>query len=343
MAVTIKKIAELAGVSAGTVDRALNNRGRVNPEVAKRIKEIASSLDYKPNRTARSLHIASKNLKIAVIMHTETNLFFKAVLDGVGKAAEEVGHNGVKVDILPGHGFDAHFQLAMIDKALAEGYNAIAIVPIVDDLIKAKLNELAKENYPVFLLTNTIDDTAFCEYIGCNYYEAGNLAAGLVNTILRATDKKVAFFSPTFHMLGHVRRYKGFIDNRELSDKGIKIDLIELDTHNEISSYKKALDYFNNNCIDIVIANSTGLNGGVLQALEESGLKENVRIIIYDYSEEIRPLMEDRTITACIDQSPAIQGYNVIMSAFNSLLLNSYPDRKTSFVPLNILIKESIQ
>ena len=37
MAGTIQQIAELAGVSRGTVDRALNNRGRINPEVANRI------------------------------------------------------------------------------------------------------------------------------------------------------------------------------------------------------------------------------------------------------------------------------------------------------------------
>ena len=36
MAGTIQQIAELAGVSRGTVDRALNNRGRINPEVAEK-------------------------------------------------------------------------------------------------------------------------------------------------------------------------------------------------------------------------------------------------------------------------------------------------------------------
>ena len=41
MAGTIKEIAEKAGVSRGTVDRALNNRGRINPEVAEKIKTIA--------------------------------------------------------------------------------------------------------------------------------------------------------------------------------------------------------------------------------------------------------------------------------------------------------------
>ena len=41
MAVTLKQIAEIAGVSRGTVDRALHNRGRVSPEVAARLRQIA--------------------------------------------------------------------------------------------------------------------------------------------------------------------------------------------------------------------------------------------------------------------------------------------------------------
>ena len=36
--VTMKKIAELCGVSRGTVDRALNGRGRVNAETAAMIR-----------------------------------------------------------------------------------------------------------------------------------------------------------------------------------------------------------------------------------------------------------------------------------------------------------------
>ena len=40
MGVTIQQIAEKAGVSRGTVDRALNNRGRISPEAEKKIRQI---------------------------------------------------------------------------------------------------------------------------------------------------------------------------------------------------------------------------------------------------------------------------------------------------------------
>lgn len=44
MPVTSQQVAEAAGVSRGTVYRALNNRGRINPEVADRIRRIAEDI-----------------------------------------------------------------------------------------------------------------------------------------------------------------------------------------------------------------------------------------------------------------------------------------------------------
>ena len=60
MAGTIKEIAEKAGVSRGTVDRALNNRGRVNPEVAERIFEIAREMNYQPKEKKRKYIIKER-------------------------------------------------------------------------------------------------------------------------------------------------------------------------------------------------------------------------------------------------------------------------------------------
>ena len=52
---TIQQIAELAGVSRGTVDRALNNRGRINPEVAKQIWQIADEIGYVPKHQRKTV------------------------------------------------------------------------------------------------------------------------------------------------------------------------------------------------------------------------------------------------------------------------------------------------
>ena len=83
--VTIKEIAQMAGVSRGTVDRVLNNRGRVSEENARRIREIARSLGYQPNKAGIALAAQKKKLKIGVILFGADNPFFQKVLDGYAR------------------------------------------------------------------------------------------------------------------------------------------------------------------------------------------------------------------------------------------------------------------
>ena len=54
MSITSKQLAELAGVSRGTVDRALNHRGGVRPSVQQRIEELARKYNYRPNRAGKA-------------------------------------------------------------------------------------------------------------------------------------------------------------------------------------------------------------------------------------------------------------------------------------------------
>ena len=53
--VTIKQIAELCGVSRGTVDRVLNNRGSVKPEKRQLVLDTARKLHYQPNPAGKAL------------------------------------------------------------------------------------------------------------------------------------------------------------------------------------------------------------------------------------------------------------------------------------------------
>ena len=59
MAGTMKQIAELSGVSRGTVDRVLNNRGRVRDEVAERVRQAAQELGYRTKTEKKSLRGAA--------------------------------------------------------------------------------------------------------------------------------------------------------------------------------------------------------------------------------------------------------------------------------------------
>ena len=68
MAITLNQIAEICGVSRGTVDRALHNKGNVRPAVAERIKAVANEYGYTPNRAGLALSRASHPIRIGVII-----------------------------------------------------------------------------------------------------------------------------------------------------------------------------------------------------------------------------------------------------------------------------------
>ena len=65
---TIKEIAELAGVSRGTVDRVLNHRGFVNADTEKKVLEIAGLLNYQPNKAGMALAAQKKKYVIGVLL-----------------------------------------------------------------------------------------------------------------------------------------------------------------------------------------------------------------------------------------------------------------------------------
>ena len=80
--VTIKKIAELCGVSRGTVDRVLNGRGRVKPETAEAVMNMVKQLGYKPNPAGKALAARRHRPIVGVILNSEGNAFFDEIIVG---------------------------------------------------------------------------------------------------------------------------------------------------------------------------------------------------------------------------------------------------------------------
>ena len=86
--VTLKDIAAALGVSTMAVSTALNNRGRLSPEMRKRICETARRMGYTPNAAARSLVTRSSSF-VGVLLPFLQNSFFSNIIAGIEKVAEE--------------------------------------------------------------------------------------------------------------------------------------------------------------------------------------------------------------------------------------------------------------
>ena len=211
MAVTLKQIAELAGVSRGTVDRALYNRGRVKPEVAERIRKIADDLGYQPNRAGKALAMTHRPMKLGVIAQATETPFMHLLRSGIDDAAREVSTMGCEVLIREGIGLDVDVQLQLIDELLAEDISGLAICPADDPRIKKKINALVDAGIPVVTFNADIDDTKRMCFVGQNSELAGRTCAGLVNAI--TNDGGLVLPISGYHYNhSHALRIHGFCD-----------------------------------------------------------------------------------------------------------------------------------
>ncbi len=91
MPVTAKEIAEMCGVSRGSVDRALNNRPGINPETRRKILETAQSLGYKPDFLAKSL-VTGKTNTIGVVVFDVSSHFFGQLVHAIETHARKSGY-----------------------------------------------------------------------------------------------------------------------------------------------------------------------------------------------------------------------------------------------------------
>ena len=89
--VTIKQVAEAAGVSAMTVSRVLNNRPDVSPQTRERVQQVIDELGYRPSAIARSL-IQGKSHTLGVVGFGLEYFGPSITLAGVERQAVELGY-----------------------------------------------------------------------------------------------------------------------------------------------------------------------------------------------------------------------------------------------------------
>lgn len=130
MGLSMRQLAELAGVSRGTVDRALNNRPGVAPASRDKILQLAREHGYRSNRAGRMLGQNKSPLKIGIQMPAYNNPFFQDVRAGIDQAARELSDFGLSVIWRTMPGYDAAAQVCQVQELLRAGVHGLALVPI---------------------------------------------------------------------------------------------------------------------------------------------------------------------------------------------------------------------
>jgi LacI family transcriptional regulator len=200
--VTLKLVADRAGVHMSTASRALNpaTRSMVLPSVAQKVHDAAKELGYRPDPVAASLRTGRSKLA-AILVPDISNSVFAPILSGASERLAIEGYTVIVADV----GSDNDKQLNIASGLLARRVDGFILATVSkDDPLVAFCLE---QNIPAVLvnraeaqsrLSSVVSDDelsmqiAVDHLVGLNHKAIGHIAG------------------PTQHSTGYLRR-RGFI------------------------------------------------------------------------------------------------------------------------------------
>jgi len=340
---TIKDIARMAGVSAGTVDRVLHKRGDVSKTSTDKVKKVLEEIDYHPNMFAIGLAAKRRYTIICLIPHFSEQDYWHSIVLGIERAMEEYGPLNINIQyIYYKHGneesyIEACHQLNDIQM------DAVLIAPIYKETTLSLLNELDKHQIPYAFIDHNIKDTNALIYIGQDSYESGYIAAKILMNDYRGEKEIVLFLNSTRNDQAELqmqRRLDGFMNYLTTEHEKVIIHDVILNKDNP-AGYKQILDAFFSRHPKVALG--AIFNSRVYQIgeyLRQSGLKLD-SLVGYDLLKRNIELLKTGEVTYLIGQRPGLQGYYGIKTLSEYVMLKKTVT-PVKYMPIDILMKENI-
>ncbi len=335
---TIKDIAELAGVSKGTVDRVLHQRGKVSSKSLAQVQKVLKEIDYHPNPIARNLK-NNKIYKICILMpNPEKDTYWIPAVQGIQKATNEFKPFGLVVNEYYYNPYDRSSFLEKSKEALQSPLDALLVVPLFQKEALDIYKICQESNIYVLSFNNAIDTYNASNYIGQDLYQSGRVAASLIEKLAL---KKSVFGVLHLDEEANMRlKENGFKTYFEENSNAPQINTFSLKTSNKETFKKEAIKLLQSNpeISAIFVTNSKAYR--FIQAIEH--LCNNITIVGYDLLEENIRYLENGCIDFLIHQKPKRQAY-LGVGYLAEYFLFGKPIPSEKLLPIDIITTENVQ
>ncbi|KKI91835.1 hypothetical protein WQ54_12760 [Bacillus sp. SA1-12] len=317
MKVTIKDVAERAGVSKTTVSRYLNGMyDMMGEEVREKIERTIRELNYKPNRLAQGLK-SKKTKTIGLIIFNVLNPFSSKLIRGVE-------------DVCRKKGYSLFLCNADNDSTLERKYITELYHKQVDGIITATVGnnadlykELSEEGFPLVFVDRRMDEQ-FGDQILTNNLEGSYNA---VEHLCKLGHKHIAYLTAPIHGVSNRQeRLEGY--KKALIDFNIDYNplLVREVSLKEGDGYKATIDLLQSLKPTAIFSMNDTLNLEVIKAVKESG---------YKIPDDISFIGFDDTDWASITNPPvtvvAQPTYEIGVKVAETILKRIHSKKKTKF------------
>ena len=342
MKVTIKKIAEIAGVHPSTVDKVLHNRPGVSDEVRERIRKLIDELGYKPNPAGRVLQKQGKEFVIAAILVKVDALPY--IKEGIEKGIREQTGLDITVHWYLSSYSDAGQQAQFIDKAVEEKADGIILSPINSDRVREAINRAAAAGIPLVTANSDIDGTQRLCYVGQDGRRASRVAGRTMGNLLGGSGR-IAIISSAVASENnsyHVKvREEGFCNFLRETFPAVEIVASVESFEDPETTYRETYNLLKKNPdLDGLYITCGGV-GQVGRAIRDCG-REDIKVLSFEKYPEILDLMQEDIIDCTIDSELERQGEIPVQIIMDELVLKKHPNEDNIFTDIRILIKECL-
>lgn len=176
--ITIKKVAQLAGVSTATVSRVINNSGYVNGKTRDTVESIMREYHYVPLDSAVNLS-KQESSTIGIVIPEIDNVFYSEILHGISEVADENGLSPIIFDTQNNAEKEAR-ALRLISRQRVRG---LLLAPAVD-YAKTSLGKELKDiltdlQIPVVIVDREADGISWDSVFYQNYESSFAVAEAL--------------------------------------------------------------------------------------------------------------------------------------------------------------------
>ena len=318
---TIKDVARLAGVSIGTVDRVVHNRGKVSARNLQAVQSAIDSLGYRPSRIASALVKRRSGIKIGVCISDVESEFWAEAKKGVNLAREALLPFGVEVLEVSTGSYHFSDQKMAIQQLLAQGCNALILLPLQGK--SSQLDALIPPEIPyATVIEDTPDDSRRLFHVGPDNHAMG-LLAGRLASLYTGPGMRCVVLAANRNMFGTQDRICGFEEFLAQHDPtSTVLDICDISLDSERIGYQSIYDMaevqMQKHPDMNVFFVTNGLTQWAAAAVKNNKKQGQIRVFGFERTEMTATFIHEGIISATICQGPTQQWYNAttIMSSY---------------------------
>ena len=337
--ITLKRIAEEAGVSIGTVDRALNNRAGVNEASKQRVLEVARALGYRPNLFASALSRKS-TIRIGVVFPAQPAAFYREIENGIDQAASELADYGVTVEKIRFDLHSAEQMQACLRGLIGAGFDGLAI-NAAGQAETEDIDQLVNAGIPVVTFNTDALGSKRLFYIGSNTRESGRMAGELLSMLLGG-EGYVTVLGNFARTMPFLERFGGFIEYMQSGQTQLTVYPC-MECGGDAGEIGASLETLLSHMPELKGIFCTGYSStiGTVNALKRLN-RRDIRLIGYDLTDETVDALRDGWCDMLLYQEPFEQGYQAARLLARHLLNDWLPRQTQLYLDTQIVVRSNM-